>query len=67
LRSGTIAFVTIHAIASAETQAASDRRWADWIAKGAKRERQRQKRVTTVAIVIASLIAVWLAKLLVLG
>jgi len=52
---------------SAEAKKESDRAWARWIASGARRNRQRQKRVTRVAIVIAIVFAIWLAKLLVLG
>jgi hypothetical protein len=52
---------------SAEAKAESDQRWARWIAAGAKRNRERQKRVTSFAIVIAIAFAIWLSKLLVLG
>jgi hypothetical protein len=52
---------------SAEAKAESDQRWARWIAAGAKRSRERQKRVTKVAIVIAIAFGMWLSKLLVLG
>lgn len=52
---------------SAEAKQESDRQWARWIAAGAKRDRQRRKHVARVAIVIAMVFAIWLAKLLVLG
>jgi hypothetical protein len=52
---------------SAEAQAESDQRWAKWIAAGARRSRERQKRAATFAIVIACVVSVWLAKVLVLG
>jgi len=59
--------MTMNLVMSAEAKKESDRAWARWIASGARRNRQRQKRVTRVAIVIAIVFAIWLAKLLVLG
>jgi hypothetical protein len=52
---------------SAEAKAESDLRWAQWIAAGARRSREKQKRAATFAIVIAFVLALWLAKVLVLG
>jgi hypothetical protein len=52
---------------SAEAKAESDQKWAKWIATGVKRDRERRKRVTGIAFVVAIVFAIWLTKLLVLG
>lgn len=52
---------------SAEAKAESDKRWTQWIAAGARRSREGQKRAATFAIVIAVVLSLWLAKVLVLG
>ena len=52
---------------SAEAKAEQDQRWAQWIAAGARRNREREKRAATFTIVIASVLGLWLAKVLVLG
>ena len=59
--------MTTNLMMSAEAKAESDQQWARWIAAGAKRDRARQKRVTRIAIVIAIGIAIWVARLVVLG
>jgi hypothetical protein len=59
--------MTMNLAMSAEAKAESDQRWAQWIAAGAKRNRERQERVRRVAIVIAFAFAIWLSKLLILG
>jgi hypothetical protein len=59
--------MTTNLTMSAAAQAESDRKWARWIAAGAKRNRERQKRVTKFAIVIALAFAVWLTRILILG
>ena len=59
--------MTTNLVMSAEAKEESDQRWTRWIAAGARRNRERQKRVAWVAIVIAIVFAIWLAKLLVLG
>ena len=52
---------------SADAKVESDQRWARWIAAGAKRNRERQKRAGLFAIAIACALGLWLAKVLVLG
>jgi len=52
---------------STDANAESDRRWTQWIAAGAQRNRERQKRVELFAIAIACVLGLWLAKVLVLG
>jgi hypothetical protein len=52
---------------SADAKEESNQQWARWIAKGARRDRDRQKRVIGVAIVVAIVFAVWVARILVLG
>ena len=59
--------MTTDATVSARATSELDERWAQWIATGARRNREREKRVTTFAIVIAFVLAMWLTKLLVLG
>jgi hypothetical protein len=65
--SDIIALMTTNLTISAEAKAESDQRWAQWIAAGARRNRERQKRAATFAIVVAFVLAIWLAKVLVLG
>jgi hypothetical protein len=65
--SDIIVLMTTNLTISAEAKAESDQRWAQWIAVGARRDRERQKRAKTFTIVIAIVLAIWLAKLLVLG
>lgn len=62
-----IVFMTTNLTTSAEAKAESDRRWAQWIAAGAKRSREGQKRAATFAIVIGVVLGLWLVKVLVLG
>jgi hypothetical protein len=62
-----ITAMTTNLSMSAEAIAESDRRWAQWIANGARRNRERQKRATTFLIAISFVLALWLAKVLVLG
>lgn len=62
-----MSFMTTNATMSAEAKEESDRRWAQWIAAGARRNRERQKRAQMFAIVIAVVLGLWLAKVLVLG
>jgi len=52
---------------SADAKAESDRRWAQWIAAGAIRNRARQKRNELFAIVSVCALGLWLAKVLLLG
>jgi len=59
--------MTTNLTMSAEAKAESDQRWAQWIAAGAKRDRERKKRTGLFAIAIACVLALWLAKVLVLG
>ncbi len=59
--------MTTNLTTSAEAKLESDRRWAKWIAAGARRDRERKKRAATFAIVIACVLSLWLAKVLVLG
>jgi len=59
--------MTTNLTMSAEAKLESDRRWAKWIAAGARRDRERKKRAATFAIVIAFVLSLWLAKMLVLG
>ena len=65
--SDIIVLMTTNLTISAEAKAESDRRWAQWIAVGARRDRERQKRAARLTIVIAIVLAIWLAKVLVLG
>lgn len=66
-QSDIIALMATNLSMSAEAKEESDQRWTRWIAAGARRNRERQKRITRVAIVIAIVFAIWLAKLLVRG
>ena len=59
--------MTTNLTTSAEAKAESDRRWAQWIAAGARRNRRNQKRAATLAIVTGFVLAAWLVKVLVLG
>lgn len=59
--------MTTNLTMSAEAKLQSDQRWAKWIAAGARRDRERKKRAARVAIVIALVLCLWLAKVLVLG
>ena len=59
--------MTTNLTMSAEAKLESDQRWAKWIAAGARRDRERKKRATRIAIVIACVLGLWLAKVLVLG
>jgi hypothetical protein len=59
--------MTTNLTMSAEATLESDQRWAKWIAAGARRDRERRKRAARVAIVIACVLSLWLAKVLVLG
>lgn len=59
--------MTTNLTMSADAKAESDRRWAQWIAAGERRNRERQKRAKMFVIVIASALGLWLAKVLVLG
>lgn len=59
--------MTTNLAMSAEAKLESDQRWAKWIAAGARRDRERKKRAARVAIVIALVLCLWLAKVLVLG
>jgi sulfur transfer protein SufE len=52
---------------SAEAKAEADQRWAQWIAVGARRNRESQKRAATFATVIGCVLGLWLVKVLVLG
>jgi hypothetical protein len=62
-----IALMTTNLTISAEAKVDSDRRWAQWIAAGAIRNRERQKRAKMFAIVIGCGLGLWLAKVLFLG
>ena len=44
-----------------------DQVWAQWVADGARRERERQRSVSRFAIVIAILFAIWLTTFLIPG
>jgi len=59
--------MTTNLTISAESKAESDQRWTQWIAAGARLNRERQKRAARFAIVIAFVLGLWLAKVLVLG
>jgi hypothetical protein len=59
--------MTTNLTMSAEATVESDRRWAQWVAAGARRNRERQKQVELFAVVIACVLGLWLVKLLVLG
>lgn len=59
--------MTTNLTISAEDKAESDRRWARWIAAGARRNRERQQRVQLFAVVIMLVLGLWLAKVLVVG
>ena len=59
--------MTTNLTMSDEAKVESDQRWAKWIAAGARRDRERKKRATRMAIVIVLLLSLWLAKMLVLG
>jgi len=52
---------------SADAKVESDQRWAQWIAAGAIRNRERQKRAELFVIAITCVLGLWLAKVLVLG
>jgi hypothetical protein len=62
-----IALMTTNPTISAEATMESDQRWVQWIAVGAKRNRERQKRAELFATVITLVLGLWLAKVLVLG
>jgi hypothetical protein len=59
--------MTTNLTMSAEAKAEADQRWAQWLATGERRNRQRQKHATTFVIVAASALGLWLVKVLVLG
>jgi len=59
--------MTTNLTMSADAKVESDRRWAQWIAAGAKRNRESQKRARLFAIATALVLGLWLAKVLVLG
>ena len=66
-QSEMIALMTTNLTMSADAKVESDQRWAQWIATGARRKRERQKRAEVFAIVMAFALGLWLAKVLVLG
>jgi hypothetical protein len=59
--------MTTNLTMSAEAKAEADQRWAQWIAVGARRNRESQKRAATFATVIGCVLGLWLVKVLVLG
>jgi hypothetical protein len=59
--------MTTNLTMSADAKVESDQKWARWIAAGAKRNREREKRAQLFVITIACVLSLWLAKLLVLG
>jgi hypothetical protein len=59
--------MTTNLTISPEAKAEQDQRWAQWIAAGARRNREREKRAARLTIVMASVLGLWLAKVLVLG
>jgi hypothetical protein len=59
--------MTTYLAMSADAKAEFDQRWAKWIAAGARRHRDREKRAGWFAIAIALVLGLWLAKLLVVG
>lgn len=59
--------MTTNLTMSAEAKLESEHRWTEWIAAGARRDRERKKRAATFAIVIACVLSLWLVKVLVLG
>lgn len=66
-RSDIIVLMTTNMSDSDEARAELDERWAQWVAAGARRNRDKQKTVGRFAIAIAIALGVWVTTLLVRG
>jgi hypothetical protein len=55
------------AVAVRAEENTSDRRWAQWIARGAEQDRKMNQRFTGVAVLVAGGLTVWLTFVLLFG